>query len=723
MMDEIEIDDKYLIVVINNIKGNIYRLNIILEKLKNNLEIEYLVLTGEVFSSQSKEEDILKISFEGTIIIFDSSNLSEEIRAKNGYNTYISKNNIIFLGKSGIICLNNSSINIAYLNGLEAKEFLDKNSDKINLPSSNRFYKYKDIENIINNYIEQKSKNNNIKIDFFLINNFPQSLYNRYFNSIKNDSINSNITLNEEQINNSISYSVNYLLYIINPRYLITSVDDFFYKNTNDNILNACGYRTFFYNLGYMEEKTNINESFYTAFDFKSLNDMDENEISSIEKNNEKLLGLQFIKDNNLFKYFSNYEIDMKKSYMQNFDEYLKLCFNENKIKSIKELIIEAKPLFLSDINFNCTEEEIKNYLIKRYGPIKQIKLLKNKDNNKFNGKAIVQFQDINSMKAMLLHSRNEKFKDRIIKTVIYTPRDQLNNNNININNNSKDFSNKSITSNKTNDNNFKSNNDSFNLSKTNSENNKSFSNNESFNLGKNISNSNNNKINVNNCWFCYDKKDDIEKRYILQEYQNFYLSFSKGPINKYHFLIIPKKHVSFYVNLSAEEKIECEMIIKILSQFLIYKGYNFIIFEKNLKYNFSRSIHLLINVVGIENLLIPKINEFSENFLIEENLNNYSVVYNDNNLYLYEYEKNDEYIYINIPKIFKEKIIRKIVIFKIKEYKIDYPRKLICLLINKEERINWRDTLNTEDEFVDEIKKEIKIFLDNFFANIQQQI
>ena len=505
MMDEIEIDDKYLIVIINNIKGNIQRLNLILEKLKNNLEIEYLILTGEVFNSQSKEEDIYKISFKGNIIIFDSSYFGEAIKAKNGYNTYISKN-IIFLGRSGIFSLDNSSINIAFLNGLESKEFLEKNSDQLNLPYSNKFYKYKDIEKMINNYIEIKTKNNNIKIDFFLINNFPQSLYNRYFNSIKNDSINNNILLNEEEINNSISYSINFLLYIMNPRYLITSVDDFFYKNTNDNILNEGGYRTFFYNLGYMEDKQNINENFYIALDFKSLNDMDENEITSIEKNNEEMLGLKFIKDNNIFKYFSNYEIDMRKTLIQNFDDYLKLCFTENKIKSIKEMIPEAKPLFLSDINFNSTEEEIKNYLIKRYGPIKQIKFLKNKDNNKFNGKAIVQFFDINSMKAMLLHSRNEKFKDRAIKSVIYTPRDQLNNNNIN--NNSKDTNNKSFNSNKSNDNNNKSsNNDSLNLSKTNSENNnnkfnKSL-NNENINLSKNNDNN-------NDCWFCYDKKDEI---------------------------------------------------------------------------------------------------------------------------------------------------------------------------------------------------------------------
>ena len=701
-MEEIEIDDKSLIVIINNIKGNINRLNIILEKLNCNLDIDYLILTGEVFNSQTKEEDIYKINFIKPTIIFDSSNFGEKIRAKNEYNNYILKN-FIFLGRSGIFTPKDSSINFAFLSGNEVKEFLDKNYNQQTLSNTNKYFNYRDIDNLINKYTEILPRIAKNKIDFFFINNFPQSLYNRYINLIKEESLNKKVILNEEQIKNSISYSINYLLYIMNPRYLITSVDDFFYKNINDIYFNGAGYRTFFYNLAYLEDKKNINENFYIALDYKSLKNMTDNEISFMEKGYEEELGEKFIYDNNLFKFFNNYLLDMNKSLNQNFDVYLNFCFNENKMRSIKEMVEESKPLYLSNISFNCKEEEIKNYLIKRYGPIKQFKYLTNKENNKFNGKVIVQFIDANSMKDLLTNINKEKFNDRIIKATLYTPRDQLNNNNINTINNNNYNSNNNINTNNNVINNANPNNNNIN------------NNNENISISKNNSNSSKNN---DDCWFCYDKKEDSEKRFILEQFDYFYLSFSKGPINKYHFLIIPKKHKSFYADLSNEEKIECEMIIKLLQDYLKSKGYNFIIFEKNLKYNFSRSIHLLINVVGFENKLISNVNDFTENFLITEKITNYFILYNELDLYLYQYDKKDEYIYINIPKVVEGvKIIRKILIFKTNEYKIDYPRKMICLFINKKDRINWRDTMNSGDEFLDEIKKDAKLFFDNFFS------
>ena len=704
MMEDIIINDNYLILIINNIKGNITRLNLILEKIEKEMDINYLFLTGEVFTLKINEKDILSISFKGNIFIFDSSPLGEIIKSKYEYNIYTLKN-IVFLGRSGIFSPKNSSLNIAYLSGNEVKEFLDKNTDNSNLSYTNIYYNYKDIENLIKNYIEIKNRNNNNKIDFFLINNFPECLYNRYINSIKEESKNKNSKLNEEQINMSISYSLNYLLYIMNPRYVISSVDDFFYKNTEDNVINNAGYRTLFYNLAYCEDKQNINENFYVAFDYKSINDMNEDEILSLKQEYEKQLGIKLVNNNNLFEYFNNLKINNDKSLIENYDNYIKLCFLFNYIKSIKEKKQEAKSLYLTNINYNTTEDEIKNYLIQRYGPIKQIKLLVNKENNKFNGKVIVQFQDINSMKDMLNNSSKEKFKDRNIKAIIYTPKDKLNTNNSKSNNNSN--------------NNFTNN---LNIISSNNLSLNSFENNTSnLSLNKENSNTSNNNIDEDKkCWFCYEHNSDLDKRFILTDFQYFYLSFSKGPINKYHFLIIPKRHISFYSSLTKEEKIECEMIIKILEKFLNTKTCDFIIFEKNLKYNFAKSIHMLINVIGIEKTYLSKLNEFCENFLIEEKIYNYIVNYNEENIYLYSTNKNEEYIYINIPKIIKEKIIRKIILMETKEYKIDYPRKMICLLINKEDRTNWRNTLDLGDKMLEELKKEINPFLNNFFSNIQ---
>ena len=658
--------EKYIIVIINNIKGNISRLNTILDGISKQNNIDYLILTGEVFTLLTKEEDILSISFKGTIIIFDTSPLGEIIRSKYEYNNYILKNNI-FLCRSGIYSPEESSLNIAFLAGNEIKEFLDKKNINSNLSYTNKYYKYKDIENIINKYQNIKDSKKN-KIDFLLINSFPQSLYERYYDLIKEECSSRNSRLDEEQINGSISYSLNYLLYIMNPRYIFSSIDDFFYKNINDTVINEAGYRTFFYNLGYLEEKKNKSEKFFMAVNYKSINDMNEKEIISLESEQEEKIGEKFYKDKNLFKYFEYFAINEKKTLVENFDEYLKICFNENKIKSIKETIPVIKPLLISNLNYNTTENEIKEYLINKYGSLKSIILLTNKITNRFNGKAIIQFNNLISMTEMLNNNGKDKLNERIIKVAVYTPREQLN---INSNNNSN--------------------------------NNNSRINNINTNMRNN---------NIAECWFCYDNNERLETKFIIHNFNNFYLAYPKGPIDKYHFLIVPKEHIPSFVSLSKDEKIECQMIIQLIKDYLYSKDYNYVVFEKNLKYNFTNTLHMLINIVGIDNSYTEKMNNYTENFLIDERINDFFVSFNEN--YLYAYNRNDEYIYINLPKIYKEKIVRKVIFIKTKEYKIDYPRKLLCNLINKEDRLNWKNTINLGEEYLNEIKKDVKIFLNN---------
>ena len=96
MEEEIEIKEEYNLIIINNIKGNFARLNTILEKITSNIIIDYLLLTGEVFNSELKLEQLNTISFNKTIIIFDSSEAGEAIRKKYEYSTY-EYNNIISL--------------------------------------------------------------------------------------------------------------------------------------------------------------------------------------------------------------------------------------------------------------------------------------------------------------------------------------------------------------------------------------------------------------------------------------------------------------------------------------------------------------------------------------------------------------------------------------------------------------------------------------------------
>ena len=78
-----------------------------------------------------------------------------------------------------------------------------------------------------------------------------------------------------------------------------------------------------------------------------------------------------------------------------------------------------------------------------------------------------------------------------------------------------------------------------------------------------------------NPCLFCNVKKSGCD-------YENdlAYASFDSYPVSKYHCLIIPKRHIKDYFDLSKDELIACDELIKtvkeeILSKDQTVKGFN----------------------------------------------------------------------------------------------------------------------------------------------------
>ena len=61
-----------------------------------------------------------------------------------------------------------------------------------------------------------------------------------------------------------------------------------------------------------------------------------------------------------------------------------------------------------------------------------------------------------------------------------------------------------------------------------------------------------------NPCLFCTTKKDDI-----IEENKFAYSTFDSYPVSTLHSLIIPKRHVKDYFELSEEEVIACDKLIK----------------------------------------------------------------------------------------------------------------------------------------------------------------
>ena len=65
-----------------------------------------------------------------------------------------------------------------------------------------------------------------------------------------------------------------------------------------------------------------------------------------------------------------------------------------------------------------------------------------------------------------------------------------------------------------------------------------------------------------NPCLFCNSKESGI-----IHENKLAYASYDTYPVSKYHCLIIPKRHINDYFDLTDEEVIACNKLIQIIKK------------------------------------------------------------------------------------------------------------------------------------------------------------
>ena len=79
-----------------------------------------------------------------------------------------------------------------------------------------------------------------------------------------------------------------------------------------------------------------------------------------------------------------------------------------------------------------------------------------------------------------------------------------------------------------------------------------------------------------NPCLFC-----NIKESGCAHENELAYASYDSYPVSKYHCLIIPKRHIKDYFDLTEQELIACNELIKIVKDEILIKdqtvkGFNF---------------------------------------------------------------------------------------------------------------------------------------------------
>jgi len=79
-----------------------------------------------------------------------------------------------------------------------------------------------------------------------------------------------------------------------------------------------------------------------------------------------------------------------------------------------------------------------------------------------------------------------------------------------------------------------------------------------------------------NPCLFC-----DIKKSGCAHENELAYVSYDSYPVSEHHCLVIPKRHIKDYFDLTNEELLACNDLIKIVKKEIVdkdktVKGFNF---------------------------------------------------------------------------------------------------------------------------------------------------
>ena len=372
-------NEKQKILIISNVFGNFNNLIDLYNKITiKNGEFNILILIGNVFSLSENFSnlELLKSLKCNKIIIFDNSNVSEIIKSKFNYSTFNYTEKIIFLTRSGIFNIFN--INIAYLNGKENINFLQEN-----FIFTSNFFNKEDIKNLIN----QKTENNK-KIDLLLLSNLPSIFFKEIQNDFSSAFNNTNIKIDKNQINQSkIS---DFLINFLNPRYILTSVDDFYFERipfvNNEKIF------TRFLNLGYFQNKINKTQNFLYAIQIKPFSLLNEDEIFNLnDVKNNKHTENPFL-NNNL---------------NENLDEFInKIEKEENNIKIFHDT------LFLCNLEHSLTYDELNDFL-SSFGKVNKIEMIYKK--KFFTGTAFVQFNDLKIHKNLLEKNNYYNLKGRKI--------------------------------------------------------------------------------------------------------------------------------------------------------------------------------------------------------------------------------------------------------------------------------------------------------------------
>lgn len=213
-------------------------------------------------------------------------------------------------------------------------------------------------------------------------------------------------------------------------------------------------------------------------------------------------------------------------------------------------------------------------------------------------------------------------------------------------------------------------------------------------------------------CWFCLDNPE-ADRSLIVHENDQLYVALDKGPIEKYHLLVIPQNHKPSYFSLTPDEKKAVDHCERQLSDFYEAEKRSYIRCERYFRMNDNIN-HLMIHFVSL-----PRDKFSSLEILFLSSVR-------DTKLEFFELQEGetvdkflkpqDFYISMNFVDTYTKKQTRRLCILSANlsaAFPPDFMRAFLCEILDCRPRRDWKACIRKEDDESEFLVKRLKTYLE----------
>ena len=218
-------------------------------------------------------------------------------------------------------------------------------------------------------------------------------------------------------------------------------------------------------------------------------------------------------------------------------------------------------------------------------------------------------------------------------------------------------------------------------------------------------------------CWFCLDNPE-ADRSLIVHENAHLYVALDKGPIEKFHVLLIPQSHKPSYFSLLPEEKKAFDMCEKQLFEFYEAERRSYIKCERYFRMNDNIN-HMMIHLVSLPQDKFRSLEVFFLSCVRDTKLEFFELQDGEN---LEKFLKpEDFYISLTFVDTYTKKEIRRLCILSANLSSAlppDFIRSFICEILDCRQRRDWKNCIRKEDEENEFLIKRFKNYLEKSSEN-----